>query len=302
MIEDSKPLYSIQTGFRPIEPWGGQVHRSVMPIVSVENGEFKYLGTGFIIWPGGILVTAKHVIDKALPGFEPRAEIYALYATNEEHPDKELGYIGGLLTIKKISWSLEFDIAYCLLEAMISKIDGQPLLFPSYPVSSTAPKVGENILGFGYHENSFTNTWDSEKDRQIVHYSTKSRSTTGVVVEVFRKRRDSSFLNFPCFQSSARFEPGMSGGPIINEAGYVCGVICSAFSGSGDDGDYLSFCSTLWPSFGYTMKGWFPDKGLGEDVLVYDLIKEGAIKSDESFGSIGIISENGKTSIFRKGT
>jgi hypothetical protein len=58
-------------------------------------------------------------------------------------------------------------------------------------------------------------------------------------------------LQFPCFRTDARFDPGMSGGPVFNNStGHLCGVICSSMPGTTNDAGHLSYASSLWPVTG----------------------------------------------------
>ncbi len=72
-------------------------------------------------------------------------------------------------------------------------------------------------------------------------------TTTGTVLEVHHERRDSARLPFPCFRTDARFDGGMSGAPVFDENGHVCGVICSNLPPAAPDGEHVSYVSTLWP-------------------------------------------------------
>ena len=39
-------------------------------------------------------------------------------------------------------------------------------------------------------------------------------------------------LAFPCYEINARFDPGMSGGLVVDELGAVCGLVCSTLPAS----------------------------------------------------------------------
>ena len=279
MLGRRKPFFSIDTGFRPIEKFGGLIHQSVMPLVSLSKGGVNALGSAFVVHPGGILVTAKHVIQGALPDSKFREQIYALYVSNRKHKDGSGNHIGGLIPVTKEAWSLELDIAYCLLQPMVNKDTGKQLLFPSFSVTAKPPRVGENILAIGYYNNHFDEI-RHENGQIKVSNSREGVSTTGIVIEVFLNKRDSGMLSFPCFQSSSQYEPGMSGGPIFGEAGYVCGVVCSGLRENSSSNEFVTYGSILGPSFAYNLKGWFADKNPAHDVLVSDLINEGAIRSE----------------------
>lgn len=52
-------------------------------------------------------------------------------------------------------------------------------------------------------------------------------------------------LSFPCFEIQAHYVGGMSGGPIFNEAGHLCGLICA-----GQDDAPVAYGVALWPMLG----------------------------------------------------
>jgi hypothetical protein len=109
------------------------------------------------------------------------------------------------------------------------------------------PVVGSRIVGFGYHSSKIS--LGVETPEQItVEWFDSPATTVGEVIEIHHKQRDSSMLPFPCFQTNARFEHGMSGGPVFNESGELCGLICSGFPP--DDNTYTSYAVSIWPALG----------------------------------------------------
>jgi hypothetical protein len=86
----------------------------------------------------------------------------------------------------------------------------------------------------------------------MIEYTTNPYTASGVVEEVHDERRDSYRLPFPCFRTNARFDRGMSGGPVFSEEGYLCGIICSSMPPElgNEDGEHVSYVASLWPSMG----------------------------------------------------
>ncbi|MEX2162607.1 MAG: serine protease [Anaerolineales bacterium] len=287
----------IKTGFNPIKQFGGSIHQSVMPIVSITNEEITPLGTGFVINPGGLFVTATHVLKDFLSDAESKPPVYAIYTSDKRHSENRDKYVGGPLRIKSVSWSPELDVAYCQLELLASTQDGKPLLLPCFSVSAALPRIDENILGIGYPNSRWDTPEETREGLPIVSCLRNTISTTGNVVEIHYPKRDSTFLYYPCFQTTARFESGMSGGPIINESGFVCGVICRSFGDVADQLGPISYGSLLSPSFAISIKVLLSGEDTERELLVYDLIKRGGIGSDDSIKSLRIIEENGKRSV-----
>ena len=88
-------------------------------------------------------------------------------------------------------------------------------------------------------------------DPETLHWSINPTTSSGIVTQVFEEYRDTSFLHFPCFEIDARFDGGMSGGPVFNSVGHCCGVVCASLPLP--DGEHVSYASTLWPALGNTL-------------------------------------------------
>ncbi len=102
------------------------------------------------------------------------------------------------------------------------------------------PTLGERVVGFGYAASAVEIT-EVGQMRLALHPST----TGGMVTAVFPEYRDRGMLKFPCFEINTHFVGGMSGGPLFNEAGELCGVICAS-----RDGEPIAYGATLWPAMG----------------------------------------------------
>ncbi len=107
------------------------------------------------------------------------------------------------------------------------------------------PRIGERVSAFGYPRSSVSATSEGAFEAR-----TDATTSAGIVTAVHETRRDRGLLKYPCFEADARFDPGMSGGPVLNERGHVCGVIASGLS-EGDEGtDHRSAAWSLWPMMG----------------------------------------------------
>ena len=136
--------------------------------------------------------------------------------------------------------------------------------------------------------------------KSLVDYSQNSAHSAGKVIEIFREKRDSGLLNFPCFRTDTRFDHGMSGGPVINEAGYVCGVICSSTTQFEDDPKYISYVSLIWPAMGINIDVAI-EGGKSEKRLIYELAKSGLIATDNAINNLNIhIGPDNKHTMYYK--
>jgi hypothetical protein len=108
------------------------------------------------------------------------------------------------------------------------------------------PPIGEKVVSFGYREGTIHIKKDAN---EIHHIELNDRPTTsiGTINQVYPYGRDRIMLPFPCFEIEARFEPGMSGGMVVDETGALCGLICASLQQSDSDAPPLSYVAALWP-------------------------------------------------------
>jgi hypothetical protein len=163
--------------------------------------------------------------------------------------------------------------------------DPTKIWFPAWDL--IPPPIGSRIAGFGYARGQV----NTPNDGVEVKVALDPRTTVGEVVEIYLKGRD-RLLPFPCFRTNARFDPGMSGGPVFDETGRFCGLICSNLPPSDEGEDHVSWVTLLWPSLavqvnadreGYTKDVKYPVHELARDQFLH-------INGWERFG----ISDDGR--------
>lgn len=114
------------------------------------------------------------------------------------------------------------------------------------PMDLAPPPPGDRVVGFGYHSSSGGVFLGSDGERHV-EVNALGAATVGEVRAVHSQKRDSCRLAFPCYRLNARFDGGMGGGPIINDRGRLCGVVCSNLPPSDLDSEHVSYAATLWP-------------------------------------------------------
>ncbi|MGH6803624.1 MAG: S1 family peptidase [Methyloceanibacter sp.] len=110
------------------------------------------------------------------------------------------------------------------------------------------PAIGHRIVGFGYHSAAGRIRFDEHGTKHI-EIDADGAATLGEVRDVHELRRDQR-LNFPCYQANARFDGSMSGGPVMNDRGHVCGIICSSLPSDDPNIEHVCYAATLWPLMG----------------------------------------------------
>lgn len=115
-------------------------------------------------------------------------------------------------------------------------------------LNAFAPEIGETVAAFGYRKMTVGVSINSRGGRHI-ELNDEPMISVGKVKDIYELRRDNVFLPFPCYQVSARFDGGMSGGPVYDETGLLCGLVCSNVHGSHKHGEPISYVTSLWPMF-----------------------------------------------------
>ena len=228
-----------------------------------------------------LAITAKHVIDDYWNAFEwkkivepplgtpsDKTTSYTVIAVNNVPKIDEIA----LWYVTKVWCSNFTDIALLYFQP------GSPAALQhdwKFPVLNVLPpKEGSLVTGFGYQSSQIE---IEEMDGGIgIDWNNVPTVTTGRVVEVHKQRRDTGMLNFPCFRVNARFDGGMSGGPVFNEAGELCGVICSGYPPI-EDQEHVSYAASLCPLMG-TMLSYDPaGKRTDTSYLTAELATQGRI-------------------------
>jgi hypothetical protein len=292
--------------FEPFPEFGTLVQQTVMPIVTLVENHLVPLGTGFMIGADGLMLTASHVLDEGYRtghrrigpdgAYQTHWELYAIYATDEMHHNQLATNVGGLWPIDRIWRPEELDISLCWLRPAVR--NGQPMRFPIVRLSPGAPAVGAPIAGIGYYAMEGGEVGDEGDGNQSITYKQNTATTRGCVVEVYLQQRDAGMLSFPSFQTDARFDHGMSGGPIFNALGTVCGVICSSSPQLEDGQGHISYGSLIWPIFGITFEAALEPGGELQAITIAELTARQVIQVDNSYECVRVVQlEDGKRTV-----
>ena len=202
-------------------------------VVDLGTNSPSIVGTAFPI-EKGVLLTAKHV----LPEFQNTTESTCLSRTLvalQRRPGR-----------KSINWRIRnsivhktADLAVLFADPIGSDLD---LWSPSWRVSRDAPRVGEWIGAFGNVDSNCRIAERHSNGGGVVEVGNEGRASFGLVNQLYPSHRD-RMLPCPCFQAGAHIMSGMSGGPVFDERGEICGIVSTGF-----DGGAIAFIVTLRPS------------------------------------------------------
>jgi hypothetical protein len=221
------------------------IHQLAMPLIATSSEGDEFVGgTAFLVAPG-VAITAFHVFDE----FVRRYQSGAVPQDGSPMSFQVLTFLtldSGRhvlpLTISRLWRAAPLDIAILAFDISGELPPGHRWSIPR--LSLLPPRVGAPIFAFGFTAGRV----DREPGATAPTLTIGAHTTTGEVVEIHHEFRDQAMLPFPCFRINARFDPGMSGGPVFdNSTGHLCGVVCSSVDGATGDDGHVSYVSSLWP-------------------------------------------------------
>jgi hypothetical protein len=214
--------------FIDVDPVGSGMGSAVVPLIlRKQDGGTSTVhnqGTAFCIGASAagqlLLATARHVVtdlEDQRAGLEPMVVL-----PSADDP----GHLVGLF-VRQMSIAPAFsDVA--LLVVNLDEADpavGPPKMLP---ITFGPPVVGQNTMALGYEH-------EGVPVRGEARLSYFLRASRGEVTVLHNRRRDRVLVNFPSFETTGLYKPSMSGGPIIDVAGAVVGIITTGFDVA--DGD-----------------------------------------------------------------
>jgi S1-C subfamily serine protease len=214
------------------------MHTVVFVARDSQNDQVRPLGSGVFV-AAGLVLTAKHVYQEAWASLTQNAnrrfDSIAPFHIDAYHWPNETD--GLAIWGVDAAWDTPFsDLA--LLRVIPSNDvakrnhPGTVAVMNVYP-----PSLGDTIVAAGFPKTL------ERHDRKRIELGLHPFVTSGIVRQNYEAYRDRGLLNFPCFEVNAHVFPGMSGGPIYNQAGQLCGIICASFEG------HPSFYGlSLWPA------------------------------------------------------
>jgi Trypsin-like peptidase domain len=220
-------------------------------ITNFYSDSAEVVGTAAVLC-GNLLITAKHVLEKILPrdkrpiderSIEIDTPLYAVQILASPEPQYVIWDVC-TITLCPVS-----DIA--LLSLATNPGMSHPNRVHQWrtpPINPFPPEVGERVAAFGYRKPVLQVSKNAAGGIHI-DVNDEPMVSVGVVKEIYEMNRDGVVMPFPCYQVSARFDGNMSGGPVFDETGCLCGIVCTNFEGSHVDDEPISYVTTLWPLF-----------------------------------------------------
>ncbi len=211
----------------------------VLPVLVRDGDDLRSIGTCFHVG-SGLLVTAAHVVEHALnvENVPHGADLGVFYrrARSTSRPEREQSTpADGWLDVNYVHTLEGADLA--LLQVQEPMEGDKPLLL-TVTLSFRPPPVGSDTVALGYTSYA---RGPGQSD-----FLGEIKATQGRVQEVFLDGQ-SVMKPFALFQTDARYDGGMSGGPVFSETGPVVGAVTSSLPAFGTEDTHTSYSSLLAP-------------------------------------------------------
>jgi hypothetical protein len=245
-------------------PFGHPATDRVPIVVSRKDDDLYVAGTAVLVIPG-LLLTARHVLTHPLWKHQRKAlapgqdyDLRARFDLHALHPRVDNTYLNW--TVLRTSAMGEADLAW--LQAATGDVVSPDLGTP-IRMTLKRPPVGSRIEAVGYPGAEVVYPADARPELAM-----QAVRVTGRVVDPYvDKDPDASTI---LFQTDAPFDDGMSGGPVYDESGALCGIVSRGWNW--DTGDRISSASLLWPALAFKLAP-MPF----EAVTVYELAATGIL-------------------------
>jgi hypothetical protein len=227
-------------------PHGSPITEFALSITSLRDDDEFAQGTAVLVGPN-LALTARHVVDDYWQRYEgttlksgPGAGSFSLQAMQMCGPRNDLAIWN--ITKYWVTGEGGPDMAVLQLtptSAIAAKYSSHGVTMNLIP-----PAIGTRISCFGYTDTLVEPGVVDGEPGSI--FRRAGHTSTGEILDVYPQRRDRATMPYPSLHTNARFDGSMSGGPVFNESGEMCGLICSSYPPSSTDEPHASFVALLW--------------------------------------------------------
>lgn len=233
--------YSKKPRFKE-SPLASPIGRVAARVLAID-GQGTVVASGTCVRIGvGLYLSAKHVIEDFVDSFghenlHLNCSIWVVHLYEDE--SMEIWALTNAWTGTNTDISVLRAIPHVTTNEALAEVSVVGL-------DLAPPSVGSRISAYGFCESK--GTFKVEKDTICLDLWGSPVTAVGEIREIHDQARDQYLLNFPCFRVNARFDGGMSGGPIFSDNALVCGVVCMGYNLVDSELEPISYGATLWPA------------------------------------------------------
>lgn len=223
-------------------------YMAALPLADTGGGQKRIIGTATLLMTG-VFITAKHLveqyvkdhekIDIADSAWEPQ-DISVNFNLEALQILKDLGLV--VWHITKVHIIPNSDLAILVADRCSgTKAEEIAELGIKAQINLHMPPIGSRIVSLGYPKSKNAKHKNGAPSRHKV----RMRTSEGVVEDLHTAETKWS----PRFQTNAPVDGGMSGGPVFNEQGLLCGVNFTGLEPTEEHPFYTSFAIPLHTAF-----------------------------------------------------
>jgi hypothetical protein len=231
----------------------------VSPILVWKDKDVYIPGTAVLV-ARNLAITARHVIEgiyKKYFDIEPK-DLYA-----NELNDIVLNVAvtqletGAAWYIRHVWSSNHTDIAFLALE--FKNESAERFNWHKLGMDLRLPSVGTKITAIGFRKSKIIGVDEGLSQAGItsVKANCEINIVNGQVQEVHGSGRDKK-LKFSCFRTNAKFDPQMSGGPVLDGNGFLRGLVCTGYD-LPEGAEPISYVAGIMPALAILIDQSLPD-------------------------------------------
>jgi Trypsin-like peptidase domain len=240
-------LHNITTtpDFRDERPDSPIAELCMRVLIERADWQFEVIGTATLI-SSNLAITARHVLEHALQKYGATQNGLTIEIDGFEIQLLQIAP-GPQYRFWRVhqAWPCDTDIAILQLALDRTSNLGESIQWRAARLRMLPPPIGHHVIAFGYRQGEVSVT-ESDGTHHI-KLNDKPTTSIGKIRQIYLSGRDRIMLPFPCFEVEARFDAGMSGGLVVDEAGAICGLICASLHSGDCEAPPLSYVAALWP-------------------------------------------------------
>lgn len=238
-----------------------QALKAVSPIF-VWTGEQYYIPGTAVLIAENLALAAQHVIEdiyQKIFNIEPDQ----LYSISHRNITLDVAVsqleTGAIWHVNHVWSSNHTDAAFL---ALTPKNDAaKTMKWHKLGMDLRIPHVGTKITAVGFRKSEITSVDEGKNQPGVTHLKANCnlRLVRGDVQAIHPSGRN-KMLPFTCFQTNAHFEPQMSGGAVLDDEGFLRGLVCKGFDlADNTDEDPISYAAGIMPVMAILLDKTFPD-------------------------------------------
>jgi len=244
------------------------IFSAISPVFVWDDGKnSRVVGTAILLGPC-LALTAVHVVEDFVPRDKYTSEINANVVVFQASS-------GAAWYVRRAWATTHTDAAFLGLEPKNNMAKNYK--WHRFGINLHLPKPGEKVFAAGFSHSKIDGIEEglTQKGITSIKASLNFRTVSGIVQESHGSKHE-GHLDFPCFQCNVKFDAQMSGGPVLDEKGYLRGLVCTGFDfGLADIGEPVSFAAGILPTMAIKLDRSLPRLDKTQKYYVLELAKNG---------------------------